>query len=413
MGVIFAVAAFAIDAASWMQRHHQTQVVADSAALAAANCLANPSTASSSIVIGGTRTTVPGCSSGTDTTAAATVAEDYAQANGVSITPSQISFDTGSGHVNINATATSGGFFASLFGLGTTTQSAGAQARWTAGTSSNVCSGAAQAANQCYVIYATDTTCPTSANTSDGAVLDAGSETIDGAVHSNGNLFLDPGGSTYNSLTYGTGSGCGAYTYSGLNNSYNGSNAWGNSGGTFKSGDPTAATGSSTLPVPYGTSTNPFPTCTSSTSISSSMSLTPASNAVYCYTNTSSSAVTVTIGAAGSGDTFICTSATGAGACSLSVSGGGMTFTANNYPTNKLLMYATGSISMGGGNITFTGDLDAPKGAITVNSGSNVNTGLLEGYDVIFGGGSNTITGDGPTAGSGSSTPSGSDALTQ
>ncbi len=42
MTVLLGVAAFGIDAATWMAKHHQAQVVADSAALAAAQCLAIP-----------------------------------------------------------------------------------------------------------------------------------------------------------------------------------------------------------------------------------------------------------------------------------------------------------------------------------------------------------------------------------
>ena len=42
MTVLLGVAAFGIDAATWMAKHHQAQLVADSAALAAAQCLANP-----------------------------------------------------------------------------------------------------------------------------------------------------------------------------------------------------------------------------------------------------------------------------------------------------------------------------------------------------------------------------------
>ncbi|HWD70671.1 MAG TPA: pilus assembly protein TadG-related protein, partial [Solirubrobacteraceae bacterium] len=42
MTVLLGIAAFAIDTANWMVRHHDAQVVADSAALAAAQCLANP-----------------------------------------------------------------------------------------------------------------------------------------------------------------------------------------------------------------------------------------------------------------------------------------------------------------------------------------------------------------------------------
>ena len=42
MSVLVGVAAFGLDAASWMVKHHQAQVAADAAAMAAAHCLADP-----------------------------------------------------------------------------------------------------------------------------------------------------------------------------------------------------------------------------------------------------------------------------------------------------------------------------------------------------------------------------------
>lgn len=226
MTVIIAVAAFAIDAASWMQRHHQTQVVADSAALAAANCLANPGASGSSIDIDGTAQPVPACSSGTDTTAAATVAEDYAQANGVAITnPSkQISFNTSTDQVTVSASATSGSFFATLFGIKSTTQTAGAQAKWTA-PSNNTCT---TAGSSCAAVFAMGTSCSSAGKTppSTSPIVFGGSgDTITGSVHSNGSIYENGGGNeTLGTTTYGNGSGC-AIDYS----SGGGGDTWGGS----------------------------------------------------------------------------------------------------------------------------------------------------------------------------------------
>ena len=64
MTAMLGMAAIGIDVSTWYQKHHQAQVVADAAALAAANCLAHPNTGPS-----------PQCSSSTDTTDATTVAE--------------------------------------------------------------------------------------------------------------------------------------------------------------------------------------------------------------------------------------------------------------------------------------------------------------------------------------------------
>jgi Flp pilus assembly protein TadG len=73
MLAVLMVTAFAIDLTSWYQQHHQAQVAADSAALAAANCLAD-----------GRTTTVSGglnCTSATDTTDAISVANEIATTN--------------------------------------------------------------------------------------------------------------------------------------------------------------------------------------------------------------------------------------------------------------------------------------------------------------------------------------------
>ncbi len=87
MVVVIGISAMAIDVASWYVKHHQAQVVADAAALAAANCLANPN-----------KGPAPQCTSGTDTTTATTVAQAYGTDNGVTLAPNQI-------HVDRRATA--------------------------------------------------------------------------------------------------------------------------------------------------------------------------------------------------------------------------------------------------------------------------------------------------------------------
>lgn len=405
MTVLLGVAALSIDVGGWYVQHHRDQLVADAAALAAANCLASPNAPTG---LG------PACTSSTDTSDAKTVAVDYAAANGLTITASNVTVDTTADTVSVVASANAPSIFARLSQISSVSTGAFAQAKWAAATTSTACTSTVQAAGQCYVIYATDSACPAGGSQTQGVVFTQGSTSIDGGVHSDGNLFLNPGGSTYYSLTYGTGSGCGAYTYSGLNN---GSSGWANSGGTFKSGSPTSSTGSATVPVPYGTTADPFPACTVTLSgtdpLIASWSIAPQPNQVYCLNNTSPSAnaIDINTSSALSGDTFICTSGSGDGACSIVNQGGGVTFSADNYPTNKLLMYATGSINMGGGSGQFTGDLDAPNGTITANSGSNTSTGLLEGLDVLYGQG--TVIGDGPTIpGSSTGTP-GTDSLTQ
>ena len=74
--VALLMGAVAIDAARWYQKHHQAQVAADSASLAAATCLANGS---------------PGetCTSTTDTADAAKVATTIASACPMTFLPSR------------------------------------------------------------------------------------------------------------------------------------------------------------------------------------------------------------------------------------------------------------------------------------------------------------------------------------
>lgn len=145
MAVIIAIAAFAIDVASWYAKHHQTQVAADSAALAAANCLAN-----------GAKGQGP-CSSATDYTEATTIAVRYANDNGISITSSDVTF--GNARVTVNAQATSPAWFSRLFGIknGVVGAAAEASSTWSA-SSTCVTSGA----SNCLSFFAGNTTCPSS-----------------------------------------------------------------------------------------------------------------------------------------------------------------------------------------------------------------------------------------------------------
>ena len=421
MGVILAVAAFAIDAASWMQRHHQAQVVADSAALAAANCLANPGTKSSSIEIGGTKTTVPACSSSTDTTDATTVAEDYAQANGVSITPSQISFDTSSGHVNINATTTSGGFFATIFGLRTTTQAAAAQAKWTSG--SNACTAAAQAAHECYAIYAANQTC----GSSDGWVTSSASLTVNGAIHSQGSLNISNGTFTLNgSVTYSSGNCTYTAQQNGTENGTNTPTAGGNQASSY-------------WPLDYSTI---FPACSSGgtyqcTGPNGTPSYCTGAAASYAWNyNQNSSPPTGIYCAYGTGTpsnpstwngAFSFNSATwgsSSSPVSLTMIGGYVTGTSSTVylqpasNADNCLVYALDADSAdggaaytwGNGNSHDTGAIFAPNGSINLNS-TYTTSGFLEAQNINTSNLTYTFTGTGPVAGAGGG--AGSDILTQ
>ena len=120
MAVMLGMSALAIDVASWYTKHHQTQVVADSAALAAANCLAHPNAGPSGA----------SCTSNTDVTDATSVAVAYAAANGVKITASQVVVDTSNDKVTVNPTASTPAMFASVFGVKNTAEAATATASY-------------------------------------------------------------------------------------------------------------------------------------------------------------------------------------------------------------------------------------------------------------------------------------------
>jgi hypothetical protein len=188
MTVLLAMASFGIDTATWMVRHHHDQVVADAAALAAAQCLANPGQAGSNVTINGTVTTVPSCTSGTDTHDATTVAIDYAAANGLTITSSQVSYDVSNGHVTVNASNDSQSIFARLFGIDKTTQSANSMAGWS--TKEQQCTTAGE---NCDFMFANSNNCSTGSQML--IVSTQGKSTINGNIQTNGSLLASATGS--------------------------------------------------------------------------------------------------------------------------------------------------------------------------------------------------------------------------
>lgn len=201
MTVLIALAGAAIDTATWMVRHHQAQVVADSAALAAAQCLADPGQAST-MFVSGSQMTVPKCTSSTDSADAQQVAVDYAAANGLAISASNVSVDTKNDKVSVSATAHSPGFFARLFGLNQTTQSAGAGASWKAGTGK--CASAGQ---NCDFMFANSNNCSSGSYVL--IVSTQGASTINGNIQTNGSLQASATGNAggiNGTGTYGPGS---------------------------------------------------------------------------------------------------------------------------------------------------------------------------------------------------------------
>jgi Flp pilus assembly protein TadG len=108
MTLVLFMSAFAIDLATWYQKHHQAQVAADSAALAAANCLANGKTQTSSSDIN--------CSSATDTADAQSIATQIAATN-LPSSNDQVTVNTTLHTVTVTASSTPQVDFAGLMSL--------------------------------------------------------------------------------------------------------------------------------------------------------------------------------------------------------------------------------------------------------------------------------------------------------
>ncbi len=193
MVAVIGMAALAIDASTWYQKHHQAQVAADSAALAFANCMANADSTGNQ------------CTSSTDTTNATTQAITFAGDNGVTITSSNVSPNTTNKTVTVTAPDPAPSFFAKLFGV-TSTPTSTATASWLPPTS-GACT---TPGNSCYAIFAMNSSCTVGSSESSGSplVLNGSSDTIDGGVHSNGSIDLVGGSQILGLTTYGNGSGC-------------------------------------------------------------------------------------------------------------------------------------------------------------------------------------------------------------
>ena len=235
MLVVMGMAAFGIDVATWYQKHHEAQVVADAAALAAANCLAHPNTGPTGYT----------CSSATDVAGAQAVAVYYAAQNGVTITAGQVNVDTANGKVTVNANATAPTFFARLFGIGNTQPHANSSAGY---KSKQVpCTTAGQ---NCDFMFANSNNCSTGSYVL--ITSTQGSSAINGNIQSNGSLDASQtgnGGGINGSGTYGPGSCTSVYGTNNGNGSNN--NPWNN-------GNPTQASSLMTWPVDYS---QDFPAC--------------------------------------------------------------------------------------------------------------------------------------------------------
>lgn len=109
MTVLLIMCAASIDLSTWYQKHHQAQVSADAAALAAASCLAHSNT-------GQTNPTAVNCTSTTDTTDAKSVADSISGTNLPNVND-QVTIDTTKGTVTVVANAQPSVDFAGIVSL--------------------------------------------------------------------------------------------------------------------------------------------------------------------------------------------------------------------------------------------------------------------------------------------------------
>jgi hypothetical protein len=412
MFVVIAIAAAAIDIATWYQKHHQAQVSADAAALAAANCLSRESSLNTS-----TNT----CTAPTDTASASGVATTMAQKN--SIPAQTVSFGKNSTGTVTSVTVTtatqSAPFFARLAGI----SSANIAARAVAAVTWKF-TDCTTAANGCLMFYAAANTC---SSTSPAISIQVGqSNNFNGGILTNGNIDDSYGnGGTFNGpVTYGAGSSCSTST--GTTN--------------FKG---TLNAGSTQQTTDYGTSSSPnwlinyatqFPACGSTSTYACTGPAVGGSNTPsYCtYAAASFSPTSVPDGvycAVGTGTpsnpatwngSISLPSNTGASTSPVSVTliGGTVTLNSNSVYKpymNNLVAYATSTSATAfvgtGGNLTFTGDVFVPNGGASL-TGGNVNfSGFVQAQTIVDQGGNQT--GSGPAYSGGTTLVPGSDSLSQ
>jgi hypothetical protein len=403
MGLVLAMAAFAIDVAQWYQQHHQAQVSADASALAAANCLANESSANT-----GTNS----CTTPMDTTRAGNVATSIASANNVPI--QSVTYGTSTSgtsttitSVTVKTATTPANFFSGLVGA----RSIGATASASVSQGSSDCTSAG---NGCLLFYAAKSSC--SANAAAITIQVGNSVSFNGGILTNGYVDDSAGnGGTFNGpISYGAGNGCATKdTFK--------------SGSTFTDGMPTAQTtnlGSSSTPnwpLDYSTI---FPACSSGGTYQCTG---PNGTPSYCtyaaanYTTTTSNGVYCAYGtsATKSDPATWNGSIVGGNSGSVTLIGGTITLNSNTVLTaysHNLIAYATSSSSSTaaftgtGGNLTWTGDIFAPNGLAAITNG-NVNfTGFVEAQTITDNGGDQT--GGGPNWSGGPTAFPGSDTLT-
>jgi hypothetical protein len=415
MTVVIGMSAVGIDMSQWYQKHHQAQLAADAAALAAANCMANVG-----ISLTGSTST---CTSTTDTTDAANVAVQYAADNGVTIPTSDVSFTSTS--VSVTTPDPAQSFFANFFGIHAT-PTAHSTASWTAPITSS-CDASQESSGACLFAFARDSNCPDVGMT----LQNNGNVRVNGGIWSNSSIstLQADNNSVWGNATYGNGATC----------TWLGSTAK-SSGPKFTSGpnqhspiDAWPRDYTKVLPCGSGSSyayscnSSGLPSyCTQSAANFSSLSLPSGSdNQVYCAYGTSTNLSdpstwngTINVTASTTTKTGISDSFIG-GNVSITTQGSITLSAALHTSLGNLLAYAGEALSPAAtvttqGSSGITGDVFAPAGEVLANSGGTAGyTTFLQGQtiDINASGG---MTGEGPQTGlAGTSPLPGSDSLTQ
>jgi hypothetical protein len=421
MLLLLGMSAVGIDMASWYQRHHQAQVAADAAALAAANCMANVGVTSA--------TFTDQC---TTTTDAANIATTLAAANGVTIPTSDVSF--GNGTVTVTTPDAAPPLFAGVFGINSV-QTADSVATWNAPIT-NSCGASQVSSGACYFAFAMDRNCPDVGMT----LENNGNVKITGGIWSNSDLSTInvDNNSSWGNVTYGNGSLC----------SWLGASVGSGSGPKFTSG-PTPAAALTSWPRDYRTvlpcgaadtyqCTGPSGTpsyCTQAApafgnllGFDTSIPLAATAGSVsagqvYCAygTSTDHSDPTTWNGAidlsastttkTGMSDSFI------GGVVDVTTQGSVTLNAALTTSLGNLLVYANDSLIPAAtittqGSSGLTGDIFVPNGEVLASSGGSAGyTSFVEANQVVIDA-SGGMTGDGPATGSsGSSSLPGADSL--
>ena len=432
MTVALGFSAISIDVAGWYQKHHEAQVVADSAALVAANCLANPGVGPAGNV----------CSSSTDVSDAQQVAVNYAALNGVPINAGNVTVNTSTDTVQVKASNSSPTFFAGLIGIKTTTQTANSTAGWSSGSTVTPCSQATSK-TLCSAIYSGDSSCSSGAGVTSGSSSDGFTLNISGNIHSEGLLTLANNGSL------GPVSGGAPPAVSVAGSCYTAQTM------PTKDGYTATQVASETWPINYaaspyfaacstsaGTCTTSTATngvtgspsyCTLATTSSSGYTFTdingnnqlPVSGNVYCAIGTGTVSNPATWNGTIQVESTDCSSTPKkvtfiGGNVSFSNGANGGTDICYQPDLYNCLVYSTGNVADTNSTFSWTGDIFAPDGTIELGStASGINAsstgGMLEGLDVNLQNGTLNLTGDGnvPSTGSGSGSSGGSDSLEQ